>query len=132
MSFVPCVTNPLMKLRGTSWKDTPVRVCLCDPEDIEVVLGDEGTEAVVLGMRWRFWKPAEILEAQAKRVVQFQSGGGAPGAVEESSIVLIDLRWEMIPTRLEDIENLRTRVGHPPGPHSQLQLTNRHGRRRSD
>ena len=75
MSIVPCVTDPLMKLRG-SWKNTPVRVCLCDTKDIEVVLGNEGTKAIILRMRRRFWKIAEILEAQAECVVQFQSAGG--------------------------------------------------------
>ena len=80
---------------------------------------------VILGIRRRFWKPAEILEAhQVKHIVQFQSGGGAPRAVEKSSIVLIDLHGGMIPMRLEDVESLITGVGHPPGPHSQLQSTN--------
>ena len=72
------VSNLLMKLRG-SWKNTPVRVSLLgDTKDIEDVLGNEGTKAVILRMRRRFWKTAEILKAQAKRVVQFQAGGGRP------------------------------------------------------
>ena len=85
------------------------------------MLDNESPKAAVLGVRWEFSKPAEILEAHAKRVVQFQSRRDAPRVVEQSRIVLIDLRLEMVPTRLEDIiESLRTRVGHPPGPHSQL------------
>ena len=102
MSFVPCVANAFMKLRGR-WKDAPICVGFCDLENIEVMLNNESPKTVVLGMRRRFGKPAEILEAQAKCVVQFQSGGGAPRAVGQSSIVLVCLRWEMVPTRLEDV-----------------------------
>ena len=102
MGLIPCVANVFVELQGC-WKDTPICIGLCDTENIEVVLGNECMKAVVLGMGRGFGKPAEILEAQAKRVIQFQSGGGAPRAVEKTSIVLIDLHWEIVPTRLEDV-----------------------------
>ena len=108
MGLIPCVANAFMELRGR-WKDTPICVGFRDTENIEVMLNDKSPKTVVLGMRRRFGKPAEIL-AQAEHVVHFQSGEGTPRAVEKSSNVLIDLPWEMIPTRLEDIESLRTRM----------------------
>ena len=119
MGLIPGVANAFMELRRR-WKDTPICVGLRDTENIEVMLDDESPKTVILGVGRGFREPAEILESQAKRVIQFQSGRSAPRAVEQSSIVLIDLRWEMVPARLEDIESLGTRVGHPPGPHSQL------------
>ena len=52
--FVTGVSNPLVELRGC-WKNTPVRIRLCNTEDIVVVLGkNEGTKQINLGMGRRF------------------------------------------------------------------------------
>jgi len=78
-----------------------------------------------------FCETTDVLEAYSYGIVELHTRGDAPRSIEYRRIVLIDLRWEVIPTRLEDIESLKTRVGHPPGPNPQLGLTNRHGQRQS-
>ena len=83
--LIPGSLNLLVELRGC-WEDTPLCAGLGDAKEIKIMLGDEGTKRIVLGMRRQFRKATEILEAKAQRGVQVQAGRDTPGAVEKSGM----------------------------------------------
>jgi hypothetical protein len=101
MGFIPGMENTLMKL-SRSVEPAPVHICFRESENVELILEHKRTDQIVLWVRGRFGKTADILKSQTQRIIHLDAGKKAPWTIEKRRIILRGRRWKVIPTWLED------------------------------